>query len=161
LLGLGLNEGAYVTEIVRAGLLSVEQGQSDAAAALGLTDQESLRMVVLPQAMRVIIPPVGNEFIGLLKTSALASAISYNEMLFQAQRIYEFNTRVMELLLVAAFWYLVVVSVFSIGQYYLERRFARGAARALPPTPLERLRANLSVLHTKTPAAPTGRSDRS
>ncbi len=147
LLGLSINEGAYMAEIVRAGILSVEQGQSDAAVALGMTPGLTMRRVVLPQATRVIIPPIGNEFIGLLKTSSLASVITYSELMFQAERIYEYNTRIMEMLFVATFWYLVTVSVFSIGQYYLERRFARGSVRALPETPLQRLRRNLSLVH--------------
>jgi polar amino acid transport system permease protein len=138
-----------MAEIVRAGILSVEQGQSDAAVALGMTPGLTMRRVVLPQATRVIIPPIGNEFIGLLKTSSLASVITYSELMFQAERIYEYNTRIMEMLFVATFWYLVTVSVFSIGQYYLERRFARGSVRALPETPLQRLRRNLSLVRLR------------
>jgi polar amino acid transport system permease protein len=149
LLGLSINEGAYMTEIVRGGILSVEQGQADAAAALGMTPGLTMRRIVLPQSMRVIIPPVGNEFIGLLKTSSLASTIMYAELLFQAERIYQYNTRIMELLFVATFWYLVAVSFFSIGQYYLERRFARGSVRELPETPLQRLRRNLDPRRTR------------
>jgi len=163
LLGLSINEGAYMTEIVRAGILSVEQGQSDSAAALGMTPGLTMRRVVLPQATRVIIPPIGNEFIGLLKTSSLASTITYSELMFQAERIYEYNTRIMEMLFVATFWYLVTVSVFSVGQYYLERRFARGAVRELPETPLQRLRRNLSLVHIRpaTGSAPSTASSAS
>ncbi|UQN14653.1 amino acid ABC transporter permease [Gulosibacter sp. ACHW.36C] len=128
LLGLGVNQGSYLTELIRGGILSVDHGQTQAAQALGMGRIKILRRIVLPQAMRVIVPPLGNEFIGLLKTSSLASAIAFQEVLFRSQQIYFVNTMVMELLLVAAFWYLIVVSIFSIGQYYVERYFARGQA---------------------------------
>ena len=144
LLGLGINEGAYMAEIVRAGISSVDEGQTEAAQALGMTRGQTLRRVVLPQAMRVIIPPTGNEFINMLKTSSLAYTIQYGELLLSAVGIYTNNLQVIELLFTVSIWYLILTSVFSIGQYYLERRFSRGAARELPPTPLERLRANLS-----------------
>jgi polar amino acid transport system permease protein len=130
-LGLGLNEGAYMAEIVRAGILSVDEGQTDAAQALGMTSGLTMRRVVLPQAMRVIIPPTGNEFISMLKTSSLASVVLYGELLRRAGDIYSRNLAVIELLVVASIWYLVVTSVASVGQYYLERRFSRGRARAL------------------------------
>lgn len=143
LLGLGVNQGAYLTELIRGGILAVDHGQTQAAQALGLTRLRILRRIVLPQAMRVIVPPMGNEFIGLLKTTSLASAIAFQEILFRAQQIYFVNTMVMELLVVAAFWYLVVVSVFSIVQYYVERHFARGQAAQLPPTVLQHLRNQL------------------
>ncbi|WP_020495552.1 amino acid ABC transporter permease [Sciscionella marina] len=125
-LGLGINEGAYVAEIVRGGIASVDRGQREAAMAIGMRPMRIMRRIVLPQAMRVVVPPLGNDFVNLLKTSAMASAISYTELLNRAQQIYFVNSKVMELLIVAAFWYLVVVSVFSIGQYFLERRFNRG-----------------------------------
>jgi polar amino acid transport system permease protein len=148
ILGLGLNEGAYMAEIVRAGILSVDEGQSEAAAALGMTRLKTLRRIVLPQAMRVIIPPTGNETISMLKTSSLVSVIAYTELLYSAQLIYSVNYRTIPLLIVASIWYLVVTTVLSIGQYYVERRFQRGSMRDLPPTPLARLRRNLfSVRH--------------
>jgi polar amino acid transport system permease protein len=143
LLGLGINEGAYMAEIVRAGLAAVDEGQTEAAQALGMTRGLVLRRVVLPQAMRVIIPPTGNEFINMLKTSALAYAIQYAELTRAAVSIYTSNLQVFELLFTAALWYLLLTSVFSVGQFYLERRFARGSARQLPATPLQRLLANL------------------
>jgi polar amino acid transport system permease protein len=144
LLGLGINEGAYMAEIVRAGISAVDEGQTEAAQALGMPRTLVMRRVVLPQAMRVIIPPTGNEFINMLKTSSLAFAIQYQELLRVATGIYTSNLQVWELLFTVAIWYLLLTSIFSIGQYYLERRFSRGASRELPPTPLQRLRANLS-----------------
>jgi polar amino acid transport system permease protein len=140
LLGLGINEGAYMAEIVRAGIGSVDEGQVEAAQALGMRRGLLLRRVVLPQAMRVIIPPTGNEFINMLKTSSLAYAIQFAELLRAATDISSRNLLVVELLFTVALWYLLLTSVFSVGQFYLERRFARGSSRTLPPTPLQRLR---------------------
>jgi polar amino acid transport system permease protein len=141
MLALGLNEAAYMSEIVRAGILSVDEGQTEAALALGMTRLKTLRRIVLPQAMRVIIPPTGNETISMLKTSSLVSVIGVTELLFSVQQIYASNFRTIELLIDASIWYLAVTSVLSIGQYYVERRFARGSSRRLPPTPLQRVRA--------------------
>jgi polar amino acid transport system permease protein len=129
LLALGLNEGAYMAEIVRAGILSVDDGQTEAASALGMTRTLTMRRVVLPQALRVIIPPTGNEFIAMLKTSSLASAITYAELLRRAGDIYSTNLKVVPLLIVASIWYLVLTSVASVGQYFLERRVGRGHQR--------------------------------
>ncbi|MGW3656147.1 amino acid ABC transporter permease [Streptomyces sp. NPDC005151] len=145
LLGLGLNEGAYMAEIVRAGIQSVDEGQTEASHALGMTQSKTMRRVVLPQAMRVIIPPTGNEFINMLKTSSLVVAVQYQDLLRSAQDIASTSFAVMEMLFVASTWYLALTSVFSVGQYYLERRYARGTLRTLPPTPLQRLRANLNM----------------
>ena len=144
LLGLGLNEGAYMAEIVRAGILSVDDGQVEAAHALGMTPTGTMRRIVLPQAMRVIIPPTGNELISMLKTSSLASVVLFEELLRNAQGIYQTNLKNLELLIVASIWYLVLTTVASVGQYYLERRFARGASRDLPDTPMQRIRRNLA-----------------
>jgi polar amino acid transport system permease protein len=143
-LGLGLNEGAYMSEIARAGILSVDEGQVEAASALGLTRLQTMRRIVLPQAMRVIIPPTGNETISMLKTTSLASVISVIELLYTAQIIYGRNFKTIPLLLTVSIWYLFMTSVLSIGQYYLERRFARGSLRELPPTPFERARRMLA-----------------
>lgn len=129
LLGLGINEGAYLTEIIRGGILSVDAGQTLAAKAHGLSKRQTLSRVVLPQAMPAILPTIGNESIGMLKTSALAAVIGYTELLQSAQTIYYVNARVMELLFVAAFWYLVATSVTSVGQYYVERHFGRSQVR--------------------------------
>ncbi|MFJ3581052.1 amino acid ABC transporter permease [Streptomyces sp. NPDC090127] len=145
LLGLGLNEGAYMAEIVRAGIQSVDEGQSEAAHALGMSQTKTMRRIVLPQAMRVIVPPTGNEFINLLKTSSLVSAVQYTELLRASTNIGSTAGAVMEMLFVASIWYLALTSVFSVGQYYLERHFARGSLRALPPTPWQRIRTNLTM----------------
>jgi polar amino acid transport system permease protein len=151
ILGLGLNEGAYMAEIVRAGILSVEEGQSEAAHALGMTRLQTMRRIVLPQAMRVIIPPTGNETISMLKTSSLVSVIAYTELLYSVQLIYSQSFQVIPLLIVASLWYLIVTSVLSFGQYYVERYFGRGSSRAAPLTLLQRMRMNvLSVRHERT-----------
>ena len=126
ILSLGLNEAAYMAEIVRAGLLSVDVGQTEAALALGMTRLRTLRRVVLPQAMRVIIPPTGNETIGMLKTTSLVSVIAYTELLYAAQLIYAVNYRTIPLLIVASLWYLLVTSVLTVGQVFVERHFRRG-----------------------------------
>ncbi|MFC4222386.1 amino acid ABC transporter permease [Lysinibacter cavernae] len=125
-LGLGLNEAAYLAEIFRGGLLSVEKGQKEAATALGIPSRVSLMRVIVPQAMPSILPPVGNEAITLLKTTSLAAVIAFPELLSRAQQIYFVNGQVMELLFVAAIWYLIATSVLSVFQYYLERHFSRG-----------------------------------
>ncbi|MER5496202.1 MULTISPECIES: amino acid ABC transporter permease [unclassified Streptomyces] len=144
LLGLGLNEAAYMAEICRAGIQSVDEGQTEASHALGMTQAKTMRRVVLPQALRVIIPPTGNEFINMLKTSSLVYAVTYNELLRSTSQIGSTSYAVMEMLFVASIWYIVMTSVFSVGQYYLERRYARGSLRSLPPTPWQRVRANLA-----------------
>jgi polar amino acid transport system permease protein len=129
LLGLGINQGAYTSEVMRAGLLSVDIGQYEAAQAIGMNRLQALRRIILPQAMRVVIPPLGNEFIGLVKATSLASVIQYPEVLHSAENIYYANSRVIELLIVAGLWYLLVVSILTPLQMLLERRFARGIAR--------------------------------
>ncbi len=148
-LGLGLNEAAYMAEIVRAGIISVDPGQTEAAQALGMTRAQILRRVVLPQAMRVIVPPTGNETISMLKTTSLVSVIAVSELLDSAIQIYAVNYRTLELLIVASIWYLGVTSILSVGQYFVERRFARGSSRGLPPTPLQRLRTMLIARHAR------------
>ncbi|UPK75175.1 amino acid ABC transporter permease [Nocardioidaceae bacterium SCSIO 66511] len=125
-LGLGLCQGAYTSEVIRAGILSVDQGQIEAAQGIGMTRLLIMRRITMPQAMRVIIPPVGNEFISMVKLTSLASAIQYTEMLHSAQNIYFVSGEVMELLFVATFWYVVVVSLLSIAQHFIEKRFSRG-----------------------------------
>ena len=134
MLALGLNEGAYMSEIVRAGIISVDEGQTDAAQALGMTRLQTMRRIVLPQAMRVIIPPTGNETISMLKTTSLVAFIAVADLLYSAQLIYSVNYKTIPLLIVASIWYLAVTSVLSIGQYYLERYYGRGSTREAAPT---------------------------
>jgi polar amino acid transport system permease protein len=126
LLGLGLNEAAYMAEIVRGGLASVDGGQTEAAGALGLSRSQTLRRIVLPQAMRVIVPPTGNEVISMLKTTSLVVVIGYFELFVSVQQIYARTFQTVPLLIVAVLWYLLLTSILSIGQYFLERRFGRG-----------------------------------
>jgi polar amino acid transport system permease protein len=129
ILGLGLNEAAYMAEIVRAGILSVDEGQSEAAQALGMTRTQTMRRIVLPQAMRVIVPPTGNETISMLKTTSLASIIAVTELTYAAQLIYAQNYKTIPLLIVISIWYLAGTTILSIGQYFLEKRFGRGFRR--------------------------------
>jgi polar amino acid transport system permease protein len=145
LLGLGLNEAAYMSEIARAGIISVDEGQTEAAQALGMTRSLTMRRIVLPQAMRVIIPPTGNETISMLKTTSLVSAIGFTELTFTAQIIGARTFQVIPMFITISIWYLAMTSLLTIGQYYLERYYARGAARALPPTPIQRLRGRLAI----------------
>ena len=153
ILGLGLNQAAYQSEIVRAGIVSVDHGQAEAAEALGLTRLQATRRIVLPQAMRVIIPPTGNETIGMLKSTALVSVLAVPDLLYSAQVIYARNFQTIPLLIVASIWYLVVTSVLTVGQFYLERYFARGNHR-LPPTPIQQLRMFLRT-HAPLPVKET------
>ncbi|ROO82992.1 amino acid ABC transporter membrane protein (PAAT family) [Actinocorallia herbida] len=129
LLGLGINEGAYMAEIVRAGISSVDKGQSEAAQALGLSPAHTMRRVVLPQAMRVIVPPTGNQFVSMLKTSSLAYAIQYGELLQSAVRVYTNNLMIVELLLTVSIWYLVLTTIATVLQRFLERRYSKGVQR--------------------------------
>ena len=129
LLGLGLNEAAYMAEIVRSGIDSVDDGQSEATAASGLTRAQSLRFVVLPQALRAIIPPTGNQFIGMLKSTSLVSVIATQELLTKAQHIYSQNFLTIELLIVACLWYLLMTTVATILQSLLEQRLSAGDRR--------------------------------
>ncbi|SEG88847.1 polar amino acid transport system permease protein [Nonomuraea solani] len=124
-LGLGLHEAAYMGEIVRAGITSVDPGQTEAANALGLTRFQTLRKIILPQAMRVIIPPTGNQVVSMLKTTSLVFAIAVPELLTSIQGIYSRNFQQVPLLTVACFWYLVATTVLNTGQHYIERRFSR------------------------------------
>jgi polar amino acid transport system permease protein len=155
LLALSLNEGAYMSEIVRAGIISVEEGQTDAAKALGMTRLQTMRRIVLPQAMRVIIPPTGNETISMLKNSALVSVIAVTELLYAAQLIYSTTYQVIPLLLVASIWYLAATTVLSIGQYYLERHFGRGGPGEESQTLAQRIRRGIWPRHEE-PGEPGG-----
>jgi polar amino acid transport system permease protein len=141
ILGLALNEAAYMAEIIRAGISSVPEGQLEASTALGMSWGMAMRRTVLPQAMRVIIPPTGNEVISMLKTTSLVTAIPFTLDLYgiTSREIAAREFEPVPLLLVAATWYLVVTSILMVGQYYLERYFARGASRKLTTKQLEAL----------------------
>ncbi|ALA67573.1 amino acid ABC transporter permease [Corynebacterium lactis RW2-5] len=130
--GLGLNEAAYMAEIVRAGIQAVPEGQTEASKALGMSWWQTVRRTVLPQAMRIIIPPTGNEFISLLKTTSLVIAVPFSlELYGRSTDIANALFLPVPMLLVAATWYLVITSILMVGQFYLERYFARGATRQL------------------------------
>jgi polar amino acid transport system permease protein len=132
--GLSLNEAAYMAEIVRAGLLSVDPGQEEAAKALGMSWNQTMRRIVIPQAMRVIIPPTGNEVISMLKTTTLVAAVPFTLDLFGRARDISAETFTpIPLLIVASIWYLAVTSLLMVGQFFLERRFARGTRRGATP----------------------------
>lgn len=146
LLGLGLNEAAYMAEIVRAGILSVGEGQIDAAESLGMRRLMIMRRIVLPQAMRVIVPPTGNETISMLKSTSLVAYVPYVELLFAAQNIYTRNYQVMPMLIMASLWYLGITSILMTGQFYVERFYARGALRTLPLTPIQKLKLRFARL---------------
>ncbi|MFJ8197389.1 amino acid ABC transporter permease [Streptomyces sp. NPDC096152] len=146
LLGLGLNEAAYMAEICRAGLLAVDEGQTEAAHALGMSHGRTLRRIVIPQAMRVIVPPTGNEVINMLKTTSLVAAVQYPELFRYAQDIGQVSGAPVEMYFLAAAWYLIMTSILSVGQYYIERYYARGSSRSLPATPLQKIRASVLSL---------------
>jgi len=141
LLGLGIQQGAYTAEVVRGGILSVDKGQMEAAQSIGMTKLRAMLTIVLPQAMRVIIPPIGNETIGMVKLTSLASVIQFSEILRTVGDVYYANSRVIELLIVAGIWYMVIVTVLSLGQSYIEKYFSKGWGRtsqsrkALPADP--------------------------
>lgn len=149
LLGLGINEGAYMAEVVRAGVASVDEGQTEAAYALGMSPTTTMGRIVLPQAMRVIVPPTGNEFINMLKTSSLAYAIQFGELLQSAVRVYSNNLAIIELLFTVSIWYLTLTSVFSVVQYYIERRFSRGTSRRPTRSLRHTITANLRPARTR------------
>jgi polar amino acid transport system permease protein len=153
ILALGLNEAAYMAEIVRAGIISVDEGQTEASSALGMTRLQTMRRIVLPQAMRVIIPPTGNETISMLKTTSLVSVIAYPELLYSAQLIYAVNYQQIPLLLTASIWYLVVTSVLSVAQFFIERHFGRGSSRERPDTLLGRAWRSLQIRHARVDAS--------
>jgi polar amino acid transport system permease protein len=152
-LALGLNEAAYMAEIVRAGILSVDEGQAEAASALGMGSALVMRRIVLPQAMRFIVPPTGNETISMLKTSSLAAFVSVPELLQQSQNIINRTFITIPLFLMASIWYLGMTSVLTVGQFYIERYFGRGSSRGATPATLpERLWR--AIRHPHPPAQP-------
>jgi polar amino acid transport system permease protein len=135
ILGLALNEGAYLAEIIRAGIMSVDKGQNDAARSVGMTWRQRMYYVILPQATRTIIPPLGNQFNGMLKTTSLASVISMEELMRSAQMLAQVNFRVLEVYLVAAIWYLVLVSIWGLIQTRIEAHYEKpfGPSAAISP----------------------------
>jgi len=139
MLALGLNEAAYAAEIVRGGISAVDKGQTEAAYSLGYTPGMTLRRIVLPQAMRVVVPPMGNEVITMLKTTALVSVIAGQDLMTNLQRVYSQNYKVIPLLVVASIWYLLLTSLLSIPQGWLERRYRRAEGRPPPVGPMGRL----------------------
>jgi polar amino acid transport system permease protein len=131
LLGFGLNEGAYMAEIVRGGIISVDEGQTEAAQSLGMTRLPIMRRIVLPQAMRVVLPPTGNETISMLKNTSLVLVLgSVFDLLFETQQIATANFVIIPLLIVASIWYLAMTSIAYVGQYFIERHYGRGFSRA-------------------------------
>ncbi len=149
-LGLALHQAAYAAEIIRGGILSVDEGQREAAAALGIPRLRQFTRIVLPQAMRSILPNAANEVISLFKGTSIVSVLAIPELFYQVQVIYGRNSRVVPLLLVATVWYIVLTTLLSVGQYYVERHFAKGSSRSLPPTPLQRLRSRLVGVGVRT-----------
>ncbi|MFB7275199.1 amino acid ABC transporter permease [Streptomyces sp. NPDC056244] len=140
-IGLALHQAAYAAEIVRGGIISVDGGQLEAAAALGIPRLRQLRRILLPQAMRGILPNAANEVISLFKGTSIVSVMAIGELFYQVQVIYGRNGRVVPLLMVATAWYILLTTLLSVAQYYVERHFARGAERTPPPTPLQRARS--------------------
>ena len=140
IIGLGVNEGAYLAEIFRAGIAAVPPGQFEAARALGLRPAQAMRLVILPQALRIVVPPLGNAFNGLMKTSSLASVISLEELLRRTEMLIQIDFKVLEVFIVAALQYLAMTTIWGFFQSWLERRLARSVtadrtqARPLDPT---------------------------
>ncbi|MFD5126809.1 amino acid ABC transporter permease [Streptomyces olindensis] len=152
-IGLTLHETAYAAEVVRGGILSVDSGQTEAAHALGLSRRRTLRRIVVPQAMRSIVPTAGNMLIGTLKGTSIVSVLAVHDLLYSVQLIYNQTYQVIPLLMVATLWYIAVTTVLSAGQFHVERYYARGDSRTLPPTPLQRLRGHLTAVRHRLSAA--------
>ncbi|GHG94390.1 amino acid ABC transporter permease [Streptomyces rubradiris] len=149
--GLTLNEAAYAGEVVRGGILSVDQGQHEAAAALGLPRGHRFRRIVFPQALRSITPNYVNQLIGLIKSTSLVFYVSLLDLFGVVQSMGNtYPGDVVPLLMVATVWYLILTSAVSVAQFYVERYYARGATRSLPPTPLQRLRARLAQFRARS-----------
>lgn len=135
LLGLGVCQGAYTAEVIRAGILSVDAGQVEAAKAVGMREPQVMRYVILPQTLRIITPPIGNEVIGMLKHTSIAAVISYAEVMHTASMIYFVNNRVIEMLIVCSIYYLATVTLLSLGQMMLERHLGRSLNRSNTQSP--------------------------
>jgi polar amino acid transport system permease protein len=152
--GLAVHQAAYSAEVMRSGLLSVDHGQREAAAALGIPRGRQFRRIVLPQAMRTILPTGANEVINLFKSTSVVYVMAIGELFYQVRVIYNRNGAVWALLMVATVWYLVLTTVLSIVQYYVERHFAKGSVRQLPPTPLQRFRTAVVRVAERSRNAP-------
>ncbi|WP_329181459.1 amino acid ABC transporter permease [Streptomyces sp. NBC_01477] len=149
-IGLSLNEAAFAAEVVRAGVLSVDQGQHEAAAALGMPRGYQFSRIVFPQALRAIVPSYVNQLIGLIKSTSLVFYVSLLDLFGKVETMGStYPSDVVPLLVVATTWYVILTSVVSVIQYYVERYFSRGALRTVPPTPLQRLRTQLRDLRAR------------
>jgi polar amino acid transport system permease protein len=155
-IGLALHQAAYSAEIIRAGFISVDPGQLEAAAALGIPRLRQFRTVIVPQAMRSILPNATNEVISLFKGTSIVSVMAIAELFYQVQVIYGRNGRVVPLLMVATVWYIVLTTILSVAQYYIERHYAKGAHRTPPPTPLQKVWSKLREIAESGSAAPRG-----
>ncbi|MGW2254552.1 amino acid ABC transporter permease [Kitasatospora sp. NPDC001660] len=154
-LGLALHQAAYAAEIIRAGVIAVDGGQSEAAAALGIPRLRQVRRIILPQAMRAILPNAANEVVSLFKGTSIVYVMAIGELFYQVQVIYGRTGRVVPLLMVATVWYVVLTTLLSIAQYYVERHFARGSLRNPPPTPWQRVRGIFRDFLADRPTART------
>lgn len=152
IIGLALHQAAYSAEIVRAGIISVDQGQLEAAAALGIPKLREFFAIVLPQAMRGILPNAANEVISLFKGTSIVSVMAIAELFYQVQVIYGRTGRVVPMLMVATVWYVILTSVLSVVQFYVERHYSKGALRTVPLTPIQKLRSRIAAL----PLSPRG-----
>ncbi|MFC9326548.1 amino acid ABC transporter permease [Kitasatospora sp. NPDC057015] len=157
-LGLALHQAAYAAEIIRGGIISVDGGQLEAAAALGIPRLRQAWRIVLPQAMRGILPAAANEVISLFKGTSIVYVMAIGELFYQVQVIYGRTGRVVPLLMVATVWYILLTTLLSIGQYYVERYFSRGALRTPPPTPLQRARDFVRNIQATRRTPPAGRT---
>ncbi len=146
ILALTIHESAYSAEVVRGGILSVDHGQMEAASALGMSGAHTMKRIVIPQAMRAIIPAAGNQLIAVLKGTSMVSVIAVGDLLYSAQAIYNRTFQVVPLLVVATLWYVVLTTVLAFVQYYVELHFSRGTTRQKPTTPVQRLRRALAAL---------------
>ncbi|WP_081631659.1 amino acid ABC transporter permease [Nocardia sp. 348MFTsu5.1] len=147
IIGLALHQAAYSAEIIRAGIISVDQGQLEAAAALGIPKRREFFKIILPQAMRGILPNAANEVISLFKGTSIVSVMAIAELFYQVQVIYGRSGRVVPLLMVATVWYIVFTSILSIVQFYVERHYAKGAVRNIPLTPIQKVRKRFSDIN--------------
>lgn len=148
ILGLALNEGAYMAEIVRGGIVGIDRGQAESAKALGMTHMQTLRRIILPQAVKVIIPPTGNQTILMLKTTSLVSVLALADLLYTAQTIYARTFETMPLLMVVSLWYLGITSVLTFGQFFLERHFSEGKQQQISLT--QRMTGKVSMRRSRS-----------